>query len=43
MNKSNLENEIGGEKFGQYEPLVVRLAGILGDYPEGVGIIKELI
>lgn len=43
MINSNIQNEMSGEDFGQYEPLVVRLAGIIRDYPEGVGIIKELI
>ena len=34
---------IGGKSFYQSEPLIARLRGIIRDYPEGVGIIKELI
>ena len=32
-----------GKSFYQSEPLIARLRGIIRDYPEGVGIIKELI
>ncbi|MDY7023002.1 MAG: hypothetical protein SWJ54_16905, partial [Cyanobacteriota bacterium] len=32
-----------GTSFYQFEPLIARLRGIIRDYPEGVGIIKELI
>ncbi|KPQ32882.1 MAG: sacsin SacS [Phormidium sp. OSCR] len=32
-----------GRSFYQAEPLIARLRGIIRDYPEGVGIIKELI
>ncbi|MEA5499426.1 hypothetical protein VB834_08965 [Limnoraphis robusta Tam1] len=34
---------ITGTSFYQFEPLIARLRGIIRDYPEGVGIIKELI
>jgi sacsin len=34
---------VGGKSFYQSEPLIARLRGIIRDYPEGVGIIKELI
>ena len=34
---------ITGISFYQFEPLIARLRGIIRDYPEGVGIIKELI
>ena len=36
-------NELEGKSFYQSEPLIARLRGIIRDYPEGVGIIKELI
>jgi sacsin len=36
-------NELDGKSFYQSEPLIARLRGIIRDYPEGVGIIKELI
>jgi len=36
-------SEIEGKSFYQSEPLIARLRGIIRDYPEGVGIIKELI
>ncbi|WP_413166916.1 sacsin N-terminal ATP-binding-like domain-containing protein [Capilliphycus salinus ALCB114379] len=32
-----------GTSFYQFEPLIARLRGIIRDYPEGVGIVKELI
>ncbi len=32
-----------GEAFLQYEPLTTRLKGLVHDYPEGIGIFKELI
>lgn len=32
---------ITGTSFYQFEPLIARLRGIIRDYPEGVGIIKE--
>jgi len=36
--------ELGqGEAFYQSEPLTVRLKNLIRDYPQGVGIIKELI
>ncbi|WP_426557166.1 hypothetical protein [Dapis sp. BLCC M172] len=35
--------KIGGKSFYQSEPLIARLRGIIRDYPEGVGILKELI
>jgi hypothetical protein len=41
MAYSNSETE--GKSFYQSEPLIARLRGIIRDYPEGVGIIKELI
>ena len=41
MAYSNSESE--GKSFYQSEPLIARLRGIIRDYPEGVGIIKELI
>jgi sacsin len=31
------------ESFEPYEPLTVRLRGILTEYPHGVSILKELI
>ncbi len=34
---------ITGTSFYQFEPLIARLRGIIRDYPEGVGIVKELI
>ncbi|WP_287523956.1 hypothetical protein [Okeania sp. SIO2C2] len=37
------QGEIGGKSFYQSEPLIPRLRGIIRDYPEGVGILKELI
>ncbi|NEQ75071.1 MAG: hypothetical protein F6K23_19710 [Okeania sp. SIO2C9] len=36
-------SQIGGKSFYQSEPLIARLRGIIRDYPEGVGILKELI
>lgn len=36
-------SELEGKSFYQSEPLIARLRGIIRDYPEGVGIIKELI
>lgn len=36
-------SKIGGKSFYQSEPLIARLRGIIRDYPEGVGILKELI
>ena len=39
----NNDISIGGKSFYQSEPLIARLRGIIRDYPEGVGIIKELI
>ena len=36
-------SEIEGKSFYQSEPLIARLRGIIRDYPEGVGILKELI
>ncbi|MDF0553699.1 hypothetical protein [Kamptonema sp. UHCC 0994] len=39
----NNDGSIGGKSFYQSEPLIARLRGIIRDYPEGVGIIKELI
>lgn len=35
--------ELGGQSFYQSEPLIARLRGIIRDYPEGIGILKELI
>lgn len=32
-----------GEAFFQSEPLTIRLKNLIRDYPEGVGIIKELV
>ncbi|MGD1808959.1 sacsin N-terminal ATP-binding-like domain-containing protein [Dapis sp. BLCC M126] len=37
------QEKIGGKFFYQSEPLIARLRGIIRDYPEGVGILKELI
>ena len=37
------DKEIGGYEFGQHEPLIVRLRGLIRDYPEGLGIVKELL
>lgn len=37
------DSPVGGKSFYQSEPLIARLRGIIRDYPEGVGIIKELI
>ncbi|MEG4965120.1 hypothetical protein QUB11_00530 [Microcoleus sp. B6-A1] len=37
------DSEIEGKSFYQSEPLIARLRGIIRDYPEGVGILKELI
>ncbi len=37
------QEKIGGKSFYQSEPLIARLRGIIRDYPEGVGILKELI
>lgn len=34
---------VDGEEFFQQEPLIVRLKNLIHDYPEGLGIIKELI
>lgn len=31
------------ESFGQSEPLTVRIKGLLHQYPQGVGILKELL
>lgn len=39
----NYDSSIGGKSFYQSEPLIARLRGIIRDYPEGVGILKELI
>lgn len=36
-------NSVGGKSFYQSKPLIARLRGIIRDYPEGVGILKELI
>ncbi len=36
-------SEVEGKSFYQSEPLIARLRGIIRDYPEGVGILKELI
>ena len=36
-------NDVGGFGFGQRESLQRRLHNLLRDYPEGVGIVKELI
>ncbi|MEG3839591.1 sacsin N-terminal ATP-binding-like domain-containing protein [Microcoleus sp. herbarium14] len=36
-------SELEGKSFYQSEPLIARLRGIIRDYPEGVGILKELI
>lgn len=36
-------SEVEGISFYQSEPLIARLRGIIRDYPEGVGILKELI
>lgn len=33
----------GGEGFGRKQPLRTRLRGLLQDYPEGVGIVRELV
>jgi sacsin len=40
---TNTRDDLGGFGFGQHEPLVRRLHNLLRDYPEGVGIVKELI
>ncbi len=40
---TNAQNNYGGFGFGQREPLARRLHNLLRDYPEGVGIVKELI
>jgi len=32
-----------GESYSQHEPLTTRLHGLIHDYPEGIGIFKELI
>lgn len=32
-----------GESYSQHEPLTTRLNGLIHDYPEGIGIFKELI
>lgn len=32
-----------GEAFGQEEPLTTRIKGLLHQYPQGVGILKELL
>ncbi len=37
------QEKIGGKSFYQSEPLIAGLRGIIRDYPEGVGILKELI
>ncbi|HLO52449.1 MAG TPA: hypothetical protein VK211_28875 [Kamptonema sp.] len=37
------DSQFGGKSFYQSETLIARLRGIIRDYPEGVGIIKELI
>ena len=37
------DSQLGGKSFYQSETLISRLRGIIRDYPEGVGIIKELI
>ncbi|HEY9709796.1 MAG TPA: hypothetical protein V6D48_16435, partial [Oculatellaceae cyanobacterium] len=37
------DSAVGGKSFYQSEPLIARLRGIIRDYPEGVGILKELI
>ncbi len=36
-------SKLEGKSFYQSEPLIARLRGIIRDYPEGVGILKELI
>uniref|UniRef100_A0ACD5GWQ6 Uncharacterized protein n=1 Tax=Desertifilum tharense IPPAS B-1220 TaxID=1781255 RepID=A0ACD5GWQ6_9CYAN len=36
-------SELDGQSFYQSEPLIARLRGIIRDYPEGIGILKELI
>lgn len=36
-------SQLEGKSFYQSEPLIARLRGIIRDYPEGVGILKELI
>nr|MDJ0557252.1 hypothetical protein [Microcoleaceae cyanobacterium MO_207.B10] len=38
-----INSTVGGKSFYQSEPLIARLRGIIRDYPEGVGILKELI
>lgn len=40
---SNYESDDGGFYAGQHEPLTVRLRGLIRAYPEGIGIIQELI
>jgi len=32
-----------GKSFYQREPLTTRLKNLIHDYPEGIGIIKELV
>ncbi|MFW6357912.1 MAG: sacsin N-terminal ATP-binding-like domain-containing protein [Chroococcales cyanobacterium] len=39
----NSDRPLGGKSFYQSETLIARLRGIIRDYPEGVGILKELI
>ncbi|MEC4893101.1 MAG: hypothetical protein SAL07_07390 [Oscillatoria sp. PMC 1051.18] len=40
---ANHDPSITGKSFYQSETLIARLRGIIRDYPEGVGILKELI
>jgi sacsin len=35
--------ELNGFAFGQTEPLTTRLHGLIREYPEGLGIVKELL
>ena len=37
------EDAVDEEEFGQHEPLTVRLHNLLSEYPEGTGVIKELL
>ena len=38
-----LESSLVGEGFGQAEVLTARLKGIAREYPDGLGILNELI
>ncbi|MEC4983694.1 MAG: hypothetical protein SAK42_06325 [Oscillatoria sp. PMC 1076.18] len=40
---ANQDSSRTGKSFYQSETLIARLRGIIRDYPEGVGILKELI